>query len=178
MWVLRRIVSSQARGVAAVEPGDAAVGAQQGVLHEIFGFGVVAGEGVGDPQQHLDLGQHVPPERGVVGRWLSHALGTLRDVSRIPRKRDGADCVLAGMSVRRRVDHLRLRRYLDAYVDGEIDDSRLAHDMADHVAHCPMCAATARTTTVVKHRLSLRRFLPSHTATRARQEDRRRPGQA
>jgi len=40
-----------------------------------------------------------------------------------------------------------------------------------------MCAATARTTTVVKHRLSLRRFLPSHTAKRARQEDRGRPGQ-
>jgi anti-sigma factor RsiW len=65
------------------------------------------------------------------------------------------------MSVLGRVEHLRYRGYLDAHVDGELDDSRLAHAVVDHVTRCPMCDRAARTTMVVKHRLSLRRLLPS-----------------
>ncbi|MEJ7562587.1 MAG: hypothetical protein WKF45_08705 [Ilumatobacteraceae bacterium] len=76
------------------------------------------------------------------------------------------------MSVLRRVEHLRYRGYLDAHVDGELDDSRLAHAVVDHVTRCPMCDRAARTTMVVKHRLSLRQFLPSHAANRVQRDER------
>ncbi|CAN5433200.1 hypothetical protein BH18ACT3_BH18ACT3_08800 [soil metagenome] len=78
------------------------------------------------------------------------------------------------MSVLRRVEHLRFRGYLDAHVDGELDESRLAHAVADHVTRCPTCAGAARTTRVVKHRLSLQRFVPSHAAIGERRDERGR----
>jgi len=61
---------------------------------------------------------------------------------------------------------MRFRRFLDAHVDGELDE-RLASRVADHVALCPMCTGTAQFTIVLKRHLSLRRFLPSHAARRA-----------
>ena len=64
-------------------------------------------------------------------------------------------------SLGRRIEHVRLRRYLDAHVDGEIADETLARKVGGHVAGCPMCDAAADTTMAVKRRLSLRRFLPS-----------------
>ena len=135
MWVLRRIVSSHARGCRPSNPSMPAVGAHQGVLDEVFGFGVVAGERVGDTQQHLDLGEHVPFERGVVDRWLRHLSGTLCTVVAFP----GRICQLMGVlfvvSMRRLIEHLRYRRYLDAHVDGELDPG-LAR-VADHVARLP-----------------------------------------
>jgi anti-sigma factor RsiW len=72
--------------------------------------------------------------------------------------------------MRRRIEHMRYRRYLDAHVDGELD-AELAGRVADHVENCPMCTGAANTTAVVKHRLSLRRLLPSHTAHRVRREE-------
>ena len=63
MWVLRRIVSSHARGCAAVEPVDRAEGADQRVLHQVLRVGVVARERARHAQQHFDLGQHVLLER-------------------------------------------------------------------------------------------------------------------
>ncbi len=74
------------------------------------------------------------------------------------------------MSMLGMVEHLRYRRYLDAHVDGEVTDPNLARRVAEHIARCPMCGHDAHTTTVLKHRLSLRRFLPTHTRTRARRE--------
>ena len=53
--------------MGAVEPVDAAVGPDQGVLHQVFGIGMVRGEGAGHPQQHLDLRQHEQRE-SFVGR--------------------------------------------------------------------------------------------------------------
>ncbi len=74
------------------------------------------------------------------------------------------------VSLRRPIEHLRYRRYLDAHVDSELD-AELAGRVAVHVADCPMCTGAANTTAVVKHRLSLRRFLPSHSARRVRREE-------
>jgi anti-sigma factor RsiW len=64
------------------------------------------------------------------------------------------------MALRRIIEHVMTRRYLDAHVDDEITDPALAEKVARHISECPMCSAHADTTTVVKHRLSLRRFLP------------------
>jgi anti-sigma factor RsiW len=72
--------------------------------------------------------------------------------------------------MRRRIEHMRYRRYLDAHVDGELG-AELAGRVADHVANCPMCSGAANATALVKHRLSLRRFLPSHTAHRVPREE-------
>lgn len=73
------------------------------------------------------------------------------------------------MPIRIRIDHMRLRRFLDAHVDGELD-CRLSRRVADHVASCPMCTGTAQLTIVLKRHLSLRRFLPSHVARRTGME--------
>jgi anti-sigma factor RsiW len=64
---------------------------------------------------------------------------------------------------------MRFRRFLDAHVDGELDE-RLAPRVADHVASCPMCGGTAQFTVVLKRHLSLRRFLPSQVSRRASTE--------
>jgi anti-sigma factor RsiW len=74
------------------------------------------------------------------------------------------------MSIRPAIEHLRYRRFLDAHVDGELADPAHARRVADHVDGCPMCRDAARTTEVVKHRLSLRRFLPTHQRIRVRRE--------
>ncbi|MGD9701204.1 MAG: hypothetical protein AB7Q42_12720 [Acidimicrobiia bacterium] len=76
------------------------------------------------------------------------------------------------MSMLGRIEHLRYRRYLDAHVDGELADAELDRRVALHVERCPMCGQAARVTAVVKHRLSLRRFLPTRTRTHARREGR------
>ncbi len=75
------------------------------------------------------------------------------------------------MSMLGLIEHLRCRRFLDAHVDGELADSDVARRVAEHVDRCPMCGHAARTTAVLKHRLSLRRFLPTHTRTRLGRED-------
>lgn len=77
--------------------------------------------------------------------------------------------------MRGRLEHLRYRRYLDAYVDQELEGD-LSARVGRHVRSCEMCAAAARTTQVVKHRLSLRRFLPSRPARSARNQGTRRTG--
>lgn len=74
------------------------------------------------------------------------------------------------MSLSGLFEHLRYRRFLDAHVDGELTNPAQAGRVAAHVARCPMCGDAARTTAVLKHRLSLRRFLPTHTTTRVRRE--------
>ncbi|MGE0139353.1 MAG: hypothetical protein AB7R77_16175 [Ilumatobacteraceae bacterium] len=76
------------------------------------------------------------------------------------------------MSVWTAIEHLHYRRYLDAHVDGELADPAHACRVADHVDRCPICRDAAHTTEVVKHRLSLRRFLPTHQRTRSRREER------
>jgi anti-sigma factor RsiW len=64
------------------------------------------------------------------------------------------------MSVRRSVEHLRLRRHLDAYIDGEIVDRALSVRVGTHIARCPMCRAAARSTMLVKYRLASGRYRP------------------
>jgi anti-sigma factor RsiW len=61
------------------------------------------------------------------------------------------------MSVGHRTEHLRYRRFLDAYVDGELGDGQLEPRVGAHVAHCPMCLQAARITAVVKQRLKFLR---------------------
>jgi predicted anti-sigma-YlaC factor YlaD len=75
------------------------------------------------------------------------------------------------MSIRAAVDHIRYRHLLDAYVDRELADHELTRRVAEHVDRCPLCRDTAHTTRVVKHRLSLRRFLPTQHQTRVRREE-------
>jgi anti-sigma factor RsiW len=70
------------------------------------------------------------------------------------------------MGLRQMIEHAMTRRHLDAYVDNEIVDPALAEKVARHIAACPVCNADAETTSVVKHRLSLRRFLPRHASNR------------
>lgn len=76
------------------------------------------------------------------------------------------------MALRRMIEHVRTGRYLDAYVDGEITDPALADKVARHIAACPMCSADADITSVLKHRLSLRRFLPGSAGHRTTPNDR------
>lgn len=74
------------------------------------------------------------------------------------------------MSMLGLLEHVRYRRFLDAHVDGELADPAHARRVAEHVARCPMCGDAADATAVIKHRLSLRRFLPTHTRTRVPRE--------
>ena len=131
--------------VPAVEAVDPAVGAHQRVLHEILCFGLVARQRVGDTQQHLDLGQHVPLERGVVGSWRSHSSGSLRVGVAIPgraRRGEGFPChavagtdrapappALPRRSSRRRARRPRARRS-GRYACGALPDvwRRRSHD--------------------------------------------------
>lgn len=76
------------------------------------------------------------------------------------------------MSIRAAIAHLRYRRFLDAHIDRELTDPVRARRVADHVGHCPMCRNAVRTTEVVKQRLTLWHFLPTHQRTRLRREER------
>ena len=70
------------------------------------------------------------------------------------------------------LDHLRYRRYVDAYVDGELDDD-LRVRVSDHVAICGMCGREAVLTVHVKHCLARRRGLTERAAERIRHWARR-----
>ena len=70
------------------------------------------------------------------------------------------------------LDHLRYRRYLDAFVDGELNGG-LQSRVSDHVADCPMCHRGAELTIHVKHSLARRRCLPARAAHRVRHWARR-----
>lgn len=62
-----------------------------------------------------------------------------------------------------KIDHLRYRRYVDAYVDGELHGS-LAARVARHVDGCPMCGPDAEVTVRIKHSLARRLSLPERAA--------------
>lgn len=51
------------------------------------------------------------------------------------------------------LDHLRYRRYVDAFVDGELDGA-LRDRVAHHLAECPMCHDAALVTVRVKGSLA------------------------
>jgi anti-sigma factor RsiW len=74
-----------------------------------------------------------------------------------------------------RLDHLRYRRYLDAFVDGELDGELRGH-VAGHIASCPMCARDADLTVHVKVSLARRRGLTERAADRMRMWVRHSPG--
>jgi anti-sigma factor RsiW len=52
-----------------------------------------------------------------------------------------------------RVEHLRYRRYLDAFVDGELTGGR-ARRVEAHVTACPMCLDRLDLTAHVKESLA------------------------
>ncbi len=62
-----------------------------------------------------------------------------------------------------KIDHLRYRRFVDAYVDGELHGA-LADRVARHVDTCPMCGPDAEVTVRIKHSLARRRTLPDRAA--------------
>ena len=65
------------------------------------------------------------------------------------------------------LDHLRYRRYIDAFVDGELDgDSRSR--VSGHVAVCPMCGRDAELTIHVKHSLARHRGFTERAVDRMR----------
>jgi anti-sigma factor RsiW len=57
------------------------------------------------------------------------------------------------------LDHLRYRRYLDAFIDGELD-GELRQRVSDHVVECGMCGRDAVVTVHVKHSLARRSRAP------------------
>lgn len=70
------------------------------------------------------------------------------------------------------LDHLRYRRYIDAFIDGELDGD-LRNRVGDHVALCPMCDRDAGLTIHVKYSLACHRSLPERAADRLRRWARR-----
>ncbi|MCB9395962.1 MAG: zf-HC2 domain-containing protein [Acidimicrobiaceae bacterium] len=54
-----------------------------------------------------------------------------------------------------RLAHHRYRRFVDAFVDGELDGD-LRRRVGAHVAECPMCGRDAELTVHVKHSLARR----------------------
>ena len=70
------------------------------------------------------------------------------------------------------LDHLRYRRYLDAFVDGELDGD-LRSRASDHVAICPMCGRDAELTIHVKHSLARHPSFTERAADRMRRWARR-----
>lgn len=69
------------------------------------------------------------------------------------------------MSLVGHIEHLRLRRYLDAAIDGELPP-KLTRRVRAHMAACPACTSDEATTRLVKHRLRLlprlRPAMPPH----------------
>lgn len=65
------------------------------------------------------------------------------------------------------LDHLRYRRYLDAFVDGELDGD-LRSRVSGHVAVCPMCGRDAELTIHVKDSLTRHRGFTERAADRVR----------
>jgi anti-sigma factor RsiW len=68
------------------------------------------------------------------------------------------------MSLAGRLEHLRLRRFLDAAIDAELDPD-LQRRVSRHIAACPACARDEATTRLVKRRLPMLRFravVPPH----------------
>ena len=65
------------------------------------------------------------------------------------------------------LDHLRCRRYLDAFVDGELDGD-LRTRVGSHVAICPMCDRDAELTIHMKHSLACHRSFTVRAADRMR----------
>jgi anti-sigma factor RsiW len=69
------------------------------------------------------------------------------------------------MSLAGHIEHLRLRRLLDAAIDGELP-ADLDRRVRRHVASCPVCTSDAATTEIVKRRLpflrQLRPVVPPH----------------
>lgn len=58
-----------------------------------------------------------------------------------------------------RIEHFRLRRFLDAAIDAELEpglDARVRR----HIAMCPVCTRDEATTWLVKTRLPRLRFRP------------------
>ena len=58
------------------------------------------------------------------------------------------------------VEHMRLRRFLDAHVDRELTDD-LAARVVDHVRTCPRCGHDVALTAILKRRLALYRAAPA-----------------
>lgn len=58
------------------------------------------------------------------------------------------------MSFLGRIEHLRLRRFLDAAIDGELRDD-LDRRVRDHITQCPVCSNDEQLTHLVKARLPI-----------------------
>jgi anti-sigma factor RsiW len=58
------------------------------------------------------------------------------------------------VSLLRRIEHLRYRRYLDAALDDELSGHR-ARRVRAHMSACPLCARDEDLTIVIKRRLGL-----------------------
>jgi anti-sigma factor RsiW len=65
------------------------------------------------------------------------------------------------------LDHIRYRRYVDAFVDGELDGS-LRERVGRHLALCPMCGSEAELTIHLKRSLARRSSLGERSAERLR----------
>lgn len=69
------------------------------------------------------------------------------------------------MSLAGHIEHLRLRRLLDAAIDGELPPD-VDRRVRRHIAACPVCTSDAVTTELVKRRLPflgrLRPVVPPH----------------
>ena len=63
--------------------------------------------------------------------------------------------------------HFRYRRYLDAFVDGELADD-LVPRVTAHVTECRMCARDAELTEKVKQRLARWRGSNKQATTRVK----------
>jgi anti-sigma factor RsiW len=73
-----------------------------------------------------------------------------------------------------RLDHLRYRRYLDAFVDGELR-GELSARVERHVTTCPMCLDSLDVTAHVKESLARRRRVRDRAARQLRRFTRRDP---
>jgi anti-sigma factor RsiW len=57
------------------------------------------------------------------------------------------------------IEHLRYQRYVDAFVDGELDGRR-RDKVAAHIAACPQCSRDAGLTVNMKYSLARTRGIP------------------
>jgi anti-sigma factor RsiW len=69
-----------------------------------------------------------------------------------PGKFTGRRRVQRDMSLAGHIEHLRLRRLLDAAIDGELPPD-LGWRVDRHIGSCPVCTRDAATTAIVKRRL-------------------------